>query len=266
MTWIKLSIHRKHEKILRISDATGTSPKDALAAVIDWFRWVDEHAEDADVSASFLGFREVASWPDDALAQAMLHKKVDWLVKGSDGRLRPTRIDTYFGAGTKRRAVHAKQVAHKRAQGCAQTDVQTRPDQSETDTSGSNQTSGVVPVASGLAGWPEWTHLGRKAIQAENVAGVLRDLGLREPLLGQTAGLVDISVREIVAMAQAVGSDTSVYKPSSRPAIVSDRLFRARQLERPREHRGGKATKAAAHLGGEDLSGLEQVIKRRGFK
>jgi hypothetical protein len=96
MRWIKLAIHRKHDKVLTIADRTGTYAVQALAAAIDWFRWVDAHAAEADISISLANFREITAWPDDRLAGAMLHKDVDWLLKGPDGRLRPKRLACYF--------------------------------------------------------------------------------------------------------------------------------------------------------------------------
>lgn len=266
MTWIKLCIHPEHEKVLRVADLTGGDIGGAFVAVVRWFWWVDSHVDGTGTTISFAGFRSVTRWPDDGLAKAMTHADVDWLTE-SDGMLRPTRPDSHFGKSARRRALDAVRKTSARQADESRTVCGARPepDQTKRNTSGLNQTSGVVSIASGLGGWPEWTVLGRKAMQAENIAGVLRDLGLREPLLRQTAGLVDISVREIVAMAEAVGCDPSVYKPSSRAAIVADRLFRARQLERPREHRGGKATKVAGHLNGADISGLHEVVKRRRF-
>lgn len=115
MSWIKLVIHRRHDKVLRLADLLGITPNDALAAAVEWFRWVDAHAEDADCSVSVSGFRDVVGWPDDRLSRAMLHADVDWLVKGSDGRLRPTRWETHMSAGAKVRAMEAKARAMRRA-------------------------------------------------------------------------------------------------------------------------------------------------------
>ena len=116
MSWIKLVIHPEHEKVLRLADLTETAPDAAFVAAVRWFRWVDAHVESADTGISILSFRAVTRWPNDALATAKLHADVDRLTKGRDGLLRPTRPDTHFSGSAKRRAVHGRQVAHKRAQ------------------------------------------------------------------------------------------------------------------------------------------------------
>ena len=131
MSWIKLAIHRRHDKVLLIADLSGATPISALAAAIEWFRWVDEHVDhDADTSISLSGFREVTAWPDDGLSRAMCHADVDWLEKGPDGRLRPTRTDPHFGASEKARAQNAKRQKRyrKRNGGVTQSVTQNAPE------------------------------------------------------------------------------------------------------------------------------------------
>lgn len=139
MSWLKLVIHPEHDKILRISDLTGTSPEVAFAAVVRWFRWVDGHADGPCPQVSLAGFRTICRWPDDGLAEAMQDKDVDWL-RADGERFGPTRVKTHFGGGAKRRCLEAarktsaryadKKRTPKRTE-CAPEQNQTRPEKSE---------------------------------------------------------------------------------------------------------------------------------------
>lgn len=106
MSWIKLVIHPEHDKILRLADLTGASQEAVFASIVRWFRWVDEHADGPCPSVSVSGFRAISRWADGRLAEAMLDKDVDWMERDGD-RLKPTRVDTHFGGGAKRRCTEA---------------------------------------------------------------------------------------------------------------------------------------------------------------
>jgi len=106
MAWIKLQIHPEHDKVLALADLTGATPERVFAAAVRWFRWADEHAEDASIGLSRRAFREVTRWKGDGLADAMLHERVDWLTE-EDGVLSPTRWETHMSRGAKVRALDA---------------------------------------------------------------------------------------------------------------------------------------------------------------
>lgn len=269
MTWIKLTIHPEHDKVLRLADLAESTPDAAFVAAVRWFRWVDAHVENAHTGISFVSFRVVVRWPDDKLALAMLHPSVDWMEKGRDGLLRPTRPDSHFSKSAKQRALTGKRVTQHRYDTVTKVTVQelldqTRPE--KTNTSGSNQQESAVD--SGLAGWPDGNDWSR-AVERGHIEGVLSAMGLREPLLSATAALPNLTVEEIVRVAKDVGGDRTVRLDTRRPVVVSDRLHKARKVERPREHRGGKATKAGASLSPDlmaEVGSLAEAIRKRGFK
>lgn len=270
--WIKLSIDPDEDpKVQRIADLTGKHPEKVFCAVVRWFRWVDRHLE-AGTTISRRAFRQRTRWKDDSLADAMLTPEVDWLEVAGEN-LRPTRPLTHFGTSEKARAQTAKRAERYRKRddpsrsrhGVGAPD-QTRPDEREMK----NQTTdGDVRGESGLGGWPEWNSAAVREIESGHLEGVLRAIGLRSPMLEQTAELPRLTVAEIVDTANAVGADPGIRKPSVRAAIVADRLFRSRRLERPKEHRGGKATKVGGHVSPavlEAASGLARVVQARGYK
>lgn len=114
MTWIKLVISLKHDKVLRLADLTESNPLMVLGAAAEWFRWVDAHVEGDRARISLSGFRAVTTWPDDRLAEGMLHPDVNWLERGRDGMLTPTRPATHFGSGAKGRAMAADRASRSR--------------------------------------------------------------------------------------------------------------------------------------------------------
>jgi hypothetical protein len=107
VSWIKLQIHPEHDKVLALADLTGATPERVFAAAVRWFRWADEHAEDASIGLSRRAFRDVTRWKGDGLADAMLHERVDWLTE-ANGILSPTRWDTHMSQGAKVRAMDAR--------------------------------------------------------------------------------------------------------------------------------------------------------------
>lgn len=130
MAWIKLSIHPEHDKVLTLADLTGVEPEKVFAAVVRWFFWVDQHAEDETISISRQAFRRVTRWEDDTLAQGMLSESVDWLCEDENGKLGPTRFDRYMSEGAKKRAKDQERKAASRS--CPQS-VRKKTDNSRTE-------------------------------------------------------------------------------------------------------------------------------------
>lgn len=114
MAWIKLVVHPEHDKILALADSTGTDAERVFAAVVRWFRWVDEHGEGENIAVTRAALRAVTRWPNDSLADGMLSSDIDWLTQ-SGGKLAPTRFETHFGQSAKRRAMGAERQARFKA-------------------------------------------------------------------------------------------------------------------------------------------------------
>mgnify|MGYP007099596768 CR=1 FL=1 len=131
MAWIKLVVHPEHDKILALADLTGMESERVFAAVVRWFRWVDEHGENGSIEVSAAAFRAITRWPDDRLAAGMAGR-VDWL-RLVDGKYRPTRFDSHFGQSAKRRALDAARKAGVRKMSAPKADKSPQCPQATTE-------------------------------------------------------------------------------------------------------------------------------------
>lgn len=253
MSWIKLLIHPEHEKVLRIADLTGTLPDAAFVGCVRWFRWVDAHVENAATGISVLSFRVVTRWADDGLSRAMLHADVEWLEKGSDGLLRPTRPSTHFGQSAKQRGLTAKRVEKHRSNARCNA-----------------VSNGHVTPDRVLDPDPEKRKTNTPPTRVTDVAVVHAVASLKVSALvrGRVAGLDGLTVKEIADTFAAVKRDAA--DPETRPPIrdvdacVAARLLDARGKSLPTRKVGSMpAALSVAANGNADVSGLMNIVRNR---
>lgn len=257
MAWIKLQIHPEHDKVLALADLTGASPEKVFAAAVRWFRWADEHAEDASIGLSRRAFREVTRWKGDGLADAMLDPRVDWLTEES-GILSPTRWETHMSNGAKVRALAAKRASKLRvgrdeSNGDSVTKSAPRPDQTRSElVNPKPRPEGFVSAA------PD--SVGRSVGPDPQVGKMIRALGLNPTTEKKILALHDLTGAEINAVYASVKDTPGI---ASIAAVVATELLARRGIKLGRK--GGPMASAVAGAIGGSLGNIEQIRRNRGL-
>lgn len=239
MTWIKLTIHPEHDKVLRLADLAESTPDAAFVAAVRWFRWVDAHVENAHTGISLSSFRVVVRWPDDKLALAMLHPSVDWMEKGRDGLLRPTRPDSHFSKSAKQRALVGKRVTQHRYNSVTDVTQNELLDQTRTDKSK----------------YPVQTTTG-----AQGVPKAVADLRVSASVGRLVQALPDLTVEEIQAVVAEVRTDPNVRNVG----IVAAGVLLGRRGQALPSRRKGDIVPSLSGAVIETAGRLAQIRRQRG--
>lgn len=252
MAWIKLAIKTRHPKVLRLSEITGKARQYVYCAVLDWFFWVDEHVEDADTRVGFPGFRDITGWRDDTLAEGMLTPEIDWLTKGADEMLRPTRPESHFNKSAKQRALAAQRMANGRCAASATT-PSPRPDQTRPEPELVNPKPRPEGVA--LEG-----SVGRSVGQDDETRKMVRALGTNPTVTARLLALPDLTGKEINEVYASVKATPGIDSVTG--AVVAELLRRRGQSVRGK--RGPMApVLSGANVG--EVAGIAAVRRNRGF-
>lgn len=107
--WIMCRIHPDHPKVLALSRLTGDSPYEVTGRMIAWFRYVDQHCDQAETQLTEADIMRVlgvhkrrikfVSYP-----AAMADPSVDWIGLSPAGTVVVKDYDSHFGKSSKRRA------------------------------------------------------------------------------------------------------------------------------------------------------------------
>lgn len=117
MSFIKLKIHPKHPKVLRMAALTRCSRQAVFCAAVQWFRWVDENcAGDPSTGIDAAAVDDICDEvrkPRIPMSQAMQDPDVNWItIEG--GIVQVVDIEANFANTAKRRAQDSERKRRQR--------------------------------------------------------------------------------------------------------------------------------------------------------